>query len=182
MLSFPAQQNWTRNGMKRIIYTLLSLLILTSPALAIELQGGVAYTVDSAREYVQDGQADNLSNVNASGSEYFDEDKNTVQKKVYSYNNNGDVVGTTVQYKNEPTKAYIYGRNNNLIAIDKYDRPVDIYPHRGYRYNLEGKLTLTSLTVSKNEMFRFTPDGELIAHAINGVIYDENGNVIGTAK
>jgi len=31
-------------------------------------------------------------------------------------------------------------------------------------------------------MFRFTPDGELIAHAINGVIYDENGNVIGTAK
>ena len=69
-----------------------------------------------------------------------------------------------------------------FIYVEKYDRPVNEYPHRGYRYDLSGNLVLTSLTVSKNEMFRFEPDGTLVVHSINGVIYDEQGNVIGRAK
>ena len=144
---------------------------------SLKLEGGVSYTVDSARDYVQEAQADNIQ---ITGPFQFQADN--VEKTVYSYNNAGEVVGITVQYINEPTKAYIYDRNNNLIYMDKYDKPVSVYPHRGYRYNLQGKLTLTSLTVSKNEMFRFTPDGELLVHSINGVMYDEGGMVIGRAS
>ena len=168
--------------MNRIIYILISLFIFANSTFAIELQGGVAFDVNSARDYVQDGQADNLDNINASGSEYFNDDENAIERKVYSYNNNNEVIGITIQYKNEPDKSYIYGKNNNLIYIEKYDRRVSVYPHRGYRYNLDGKLLLTSLTVSKNEMFRFTPEGQLLAHSINGIIYDESGNAIGKAR
>lgn len=159
------------------IYVLIFLLTAGS-VFATEIQGGVSFTVDSAREYVQEGQADNIT---VSGHAQFEND-NTVKKALYSYNNEGDVVGITVLYKNELNKAYIYGPSKQLKYVEKYDKNVDVYPHRGYRYNLDGKLVVTSLTVSKNELFRFSPDGKLIVHSINGVIYDENGNVIGTAS
>lgn len=164
--------------MKKFIYLLFSFLILTNYAIAAELKGGVSFDVNSARNYVREGQIDSIG---ISGPLVFSDGSN-IQKKVYSYNNSGAVIGITVQYKGEPNKAYIYGKNNNLIYIDKYDKSVDIYPHRGYRYNLEGKLILTSLTVSKNELFRFSPSGKLIAHSVNGIIYDENGNIIGSSK
>lgn len=164
--------------MKKIFYLLISFLFFISCCSATELNGGVSFNVNSAREYLQKGQQ---GSIEISGPHTF-KDGSNVQEKVYSYNNNGAIIGITVQYKNEPNKAYIYGKNNNLIYIDKYDRPVNIYPHRGYRYNLDGKLILTSLTVSKNELFRFSPEGRLIAHSVNGIIYDENGNVIGSGK
>jgi len=167
--------------MKRIIHLLIYLLIFAIPTcstFASELQGGVVYDVNSAREYVNEGL---VGNIDISGSSHFVDD-NKVQKVVYSRNNSGEIVGITVQYKNEPDKAYIYSKDYNLIYVDKYDKPVDVYPHRGYRYNLNGNLTLTSLTVSKSEQFRFSPDGELIAHAVKGIIYDEGGNVIGKAN
>lgn len=148
-----------------------------SSAYAEVLEAGIKYDVKAAREYLQDGQVDCID---VTGPFEF-EAKNTKQV-VYSYNNSGDVIGITVEYINEPNRAYIYNRNKKLIYIDKYDKPVNIYPHRGYRYNIDGKLDLTSLSVSKNEQFRFSPDGRLIAHAKNGVIYDENNNIIGKAK
>lgn len=163
--------------MKKIIYLVFSLLILTNCTFALELEGGVKYTVDSARDYIQQDQIDSIE---VSGPFQLQEDN--TEKVVYSYNNAGMVIGITVQYIGEPAKAYIYGRDKTLIYTEKYDKPVDVYPHRGYRYDMQGKLNLTSLTVSKNEMFRFSPQGELLAHSINGVIYDENGNKIGTAK
>lgn len=163
--------------MKKIIYTILFLLIFNPLAIAKSIEGGVSYTVDSARQYLQEGQTDKI---NISGPFRF-EIKNT-QKVVYSYNPSNQVIGITVQYINEPNRAYIYGPDNNLIYIDEYDKSVNIYPHRGYRYDLSGKLILTSLTVNKNEIFRFSPEGKLIAHSVNGIIYDENGKIIGVAK
>lgn len=163
--------------MKKFILTILSIFIFT-PMYGVELQGGVSFDVNSAREYVQEKQVDNI---NISGPIIFDKNSET-QKVVYSYNNNGDVIGITVQYKGEPKLAYIYNAQNQLIYVDKYDKPIDIYPHRGYRYNLKGELVLTSLTVSKKEMFRFDPKGKLIAYSLNGIIYDEKGKKIGTGK
>ena len=125
--------------MNKIIYLIFSFLLLTTPAISIELQGGVKFDVDSAREYLQDGQ-ENTAEI--TGPFRF-QAKNT-EKVVYSYNNAGTVIGVTVQYINEPAKAYIYGRDKSLIYMDKYDKSVDIYPHRGYRYDLDGRLTLTS--------------------------------------
>lgn len=162
--------------MRRILCLLTFLLTFNSVA-AVELQGGVKYNVDSAREYLQEGQSDN-----AEIAGHFQLEADNAEKVVYSYNNSGNVIGITVQYINEPKKAYIYNKNGSLIYMDKYDKSVNIFPHRGYRYDLDGKLILTTLTVSKKEQFRFSPDGKLIAHAINGIIYDENGKIIGHGK
>lgn len=163
--------------MKRHFYLLILFLILGQAAFAAELKGGIQYDVNSARQYVQENQTDNIQIIGP-----YQLQTNNTEKVVYSYNNSGDIVGITVQYKGDRNTAYIYNKNKNLIYIDKYDKPVNIYPHRGYRYDMDGKLILTSLTVSKNELFRFSPDGKLLVHSINGVIYDENGKIIGTGK
>ncbi len=162
--------------MRRILCLLIILLTFNSVS-ATELQGGVKYNVDSAREYIQEGQNDN-----AEISGHFQFEADSAEKVVYSYNNSGQVIGITVQYINEPRKAYIYSKSGSLIFMDTYDKSVDTYPHRGYRYDLDGKLNLTTLSVSPKEQFRFSPAGKLIAHAINGIIYDENGKIIGRAK
>lgn len=163
--------------MKRHFYLLILFLILGQVTFAMELTGGVQYDVNSARQYVQENQTDNIEITGP-----YQLQTNNTEKVVYSYNNSGDIVGITVQYKGDRNTAYIYNKNKDLIYIDKYDKPVNIYPHRGYRYDMNGKLNLTSLTVSKNELFRFSPDGKLLVHSINGVIYDENGKIIGTGK
>ena len=167
-----------KNKLNKIILLLALCHFLVAPSKATELQvGGVSYDVNSARQYVQKGQRDN---VEITGP--FQLKESNVEKVVYSYNNDGEVIASTVQYINDNQNAYIYDRNRTLVYVEKYDRPVHIYPHRGYRYRLDGTLDLTSLTVSKNECFRFSPDGKLIAHSLNGTIYDENGNIIGKAK
>lgn len=163
--------------MKKLVYALFFILICSQPIFAMKIEGGVSYTVDSARDYLQQGQENS-----AQPSGHFKFEADSAQKVVYSYNNNNQVIGITVQYINEPKSAYIYNKNGTLIYFEKYDRPVDVYPHRGYRYDMNGNLNLSSLTVSKNEMFRFSPEGKLIAHSINGVIYDESGNIIGHGK
>lgn len=164
--------------MKKLLYILVCFLIFVPMVSAVEIQGGVKFDVDSAREYLQEGQPDGAD----ISDNYYQLQADNVEKMVTSYNNSGEVVGVTVQYINEPTRAYIYNKNKKLIYTEKYDKPVTLYPHRGYRYDLDGKLILSSLTVSKNEMFRFSPDGKLIAHSINNIIYDENGNVIGHGR
>lgn len=160
------------------IVLFFTFCIFHCSAFAATLQGGVAFDVKSARDYVQDGIPDGVRVEQA----YVFSNSDAVKKKVCSYNNIGEVIATTVTYKNEPDKAYIYGRSNQLIYVDQYDRNIDEYPHRGYRYDTNGQLTLTSLTVSANEMFRFDPNGKLLAHSVYGVIYDEQGNVIGHRK
>lgn len=163
--------------MKKIIYLLATLVIFTNFAFSAELKGGVSFDVKSARNYLLEGQIDN---VDISKHPFFQHD-DKVERVVYSYNNNGDIIAATVQYKDDHTTAYIYGRDNNLKYIEKYDRPVNLYPHRGYRYNLEGKLTAQSLTVSPTELFRFSPTGKLLIHSVNGIMYDDNGKKYGKA-
>lgn len=164
--------------MKKIICIFLFLITFAPSVFAMAIEGGVTYNVDEAREYVNEGRPQSVDILGA----YVFRDDSTVERTVYSYNNANQVIGITVLYKKEPNKTYIYNAQKNLIYVEQYDKPVNIYPHRGYRYDLNGNLVLTSLTVSKNEMFRFEPDGKLIAHSINGIIYDENGNVIGHGK
>lgn len=165
--------------MKKFISLIIIYLLAFIPTFATELKGGVSFDVNSARQYLQEGQS---AGININQAYIFKKDNRTMDKIVYSYNNNGQTIGITVLYKSEPNKAYIYGQRNNLIYVEKYDTSTDIYPHRGYRYNLDGQLVLTCLVASPSEQFRFDADGNLIAHSINGIIYDEQGNVIGRGK
>lgn len=163
--------------MRNFLYLIIILLIFAKAVNAAVIEGGVSYTVNSAREYLQDGQPNGVD----IRDDYYQIQADKVAKMVTSYNNSGEVVGVTVQYINEPTKAYIY-KNGHLAYVETYDKPISIYPHRGYRYNLDNQLVSTSLSVSKSELFRFDSNGKLLVHSVKGVIYDENGNVIGHGK
>lgn len=165
-------------SLNKILYILIATIMLTGNCFATELKGGVSFDTRSARQYIQEGL---VGSVDISKHPYFEHTPN-VEKIVYSYDNTGEIIAATVQYIDEPSMAYIYGRDNSLIYIDKYDRPVNQYPHRGYRYNMNGELELTSLTVSPYELFRFTPTGKLLVHSINGIMYNEKGNKIGKAR
>lgn len=164
--------------MKKIILTILCLLI-SNISLAVTLDGGVKYTTQSAREYVFSAIPQFKLDAN---TPYYFKRGNNIERLIYSYDNFNNIIGITVLYKNELNKTYIYDKDKNLIYIDIYDKNTNIYPHRGYRYNLQGKLILTSLSVSKNEHFRFDYQGNLIAHSVNDIIYDENGRQIGHSK
>lgn len=163
--------------MKKIIYLVLILALSNLSVYADSISGGVNYTVNSARQYVQSSQVNKIDPLK---SHLVFQDQGNVEKITYSYIYEDQKMAKTVVYKGESTTAYIYdGTINKLMYIDKYDKNINIYPHRGYRYNLEGKLVLTSLTIDNNEQYRFSPGGKLLAHSQNGTIYDEQGNVIG---
>ena len=164
--------------MKKFILLTLCLLV-SNITFATTIDGGVKYTAQSAREYVFDGIPQFKLNANIP---YHFKRGTNVEQMAYSYDNYNNIVGITVQYKNELNKAYIYDADKNLMYIDIYDKNTNIYPHRGYRYNMKGELILTSLSVNKKEHFRFDKQGNLIAHSLNDIIYDENGNIIGHAK
>lgn len=164
--------------MKKIFYSALIVFVLSNLAVfADSISGGVSYDTNSARKYLQSGQVNEIAQPKKHLA--FVDDSN-IEKMTYSYLNPDQIMARTVVYKGDTMTAYIYdGTSNKLKYVDKYDKDINIYPHRGYRYNLSGKLVLTSLTIDSNEQFRFTPDGKLLAHSQNGVIYDEKGNIIG---
>lgn len=161
--------------MKKLILLIICLMFVPA-CLAVTLDGGIKFNTDSAREYVFQDIPQFRLNAN---TPYYFKRGNNIEKIIYSYDNYNNIVGITVQYKNELNKAYIYNREKNLIYVDIYDKNTSLYPHRGYRYNMQGKLVLTSLSINKDEHFRFDYQGNLIAHSINGIIYDEKGNQIG---
>lgn len=164
--------------MKKIILTVLCLLV-SNICMAVTLDGGVKYTAKTAREYVFSDIPQFKLDANIP---YYFKQGNNIFDYVYSYDNFNNPIAVTVVYKNELNKAYIYDKNKKLIYVDIYDKNTTIYPHRGYRYNMQGNLVLTSLSINKNEHFRFDANGNLLAHSINDVIYDENGNQIGHSR
>lgn len=164
--------------MKKIFLTIVAILISTT-SFATVIEGGLKYNTQTAREYVFNDIPQFKLDANIP---YYFKRSTNVEKLIYSYDNYNNIIGITVQYKNELNKAYIYDKDKNLIYIDLYDKNTNLYPHRGYRYNMQGKLILTSLSVNKDEHFRFDYQGNLIAHSVNNIIYDENGNQIGTSK
>ena len=165
--------------MRKILTYAILILFISTNCFATTIDGGVKYDVNSAREYVFSDMPQ--FKLNADTPYYIKRGPN-IGHLIYSYDNNNNILATTVQYKNELNRAYIYNKEKNLIYIDIYDKNTSQYPHRGYRYNMQGKLILTSLSISKNEHYRFDYMGNLISYTKNKIIYDENGKQIGTIK
>ncbi|MFA7658768.1 MAG: hypothetical protein WCY19_04985 [Candidatus Gastranaerophilaceae bacterium] len=160
--------------MKKFIIVLGIIFIVSQSVFATELQGGISYTVDSAREYIQQGQ---VNDIGPQGHLYYDGNSYNADV-IYGYNSNNVPIGFDVRFKDDLTISYTYGMDNRLRSIAKYDKPSDTYPHRGYIYNTGGKLIKTTLMVSKNNGFAFTPNGKLITHMVNGIGYLGNTNII----
>lgn len=160
--------------MKKFIIALSIVFIASQIAFADQLQGGVSYNESTAREYIQQGQ---INDIGPQGHLYYDGNSYNADV-IYGYNSNNVPIGFEVRFKDDLTVSYTYGMDNRLKFVTKYDRPSDIFPHRGYEYNTSGKLIKTTLITSKNNGFAFTPKGKLIAHLVNGIGYLGNTNII----
>ena len=80
------------------------------------IQGEVDFDVPAARQYVFD---DIPQFKLCTDMPYEFKRSNNVQKMIYSYDNFNRIIGITVQYKNEPDKAYIYDKDK--ITITPYE-------------------------------------------------------------
>ena len=160
--------------MNKFILSLGLILIFSQIAFADELQGGITYDVNSARVYVQDGQ---VSDIGQQSNLYYSSNGSDADIR-YGYKANNVPDGFVVRYKDDLTRAYIYGMDNKLKYVDKYDKSSDIFPHRGYKYAPSGKLVNTSLSISKGNSFVFTPKGKLIARFVDGIGYLGNTNIV----
>lgn len=160
--------------MKKLFISLGLILLFTQSAFATELQGGISFDVNSARQYVQQGQIDDIG---PQGHLYYDGNSSNADI-IYTYSANNVPIGFNIQYKDDLTTSYVYGMDNRLRYIDKYDKPTNIYPHRGYRYTPDGKLYNTGLTISKYNGFIFKPNGKLRTRIVNGFCYLGNTNIL----
>lgn len=159
--------------MKKII--LILTLMLALPVFSQELQCGVAYDVNSARSYVQEGQE---SDIGQQSNLYYDGVNPKDVDIIYEYNSNGVPISFNVLYKDDLKRDYIYKMDNKLLYVNKYDKDVTIFPHRAYTYTPNGKLVHTSLIVSKGNCFVFLPNGKLLARVVNSVYYLGNTNIV----
>ena len=182
--------------MKRFILFLL-LLFSILPAYSSEtiLQGGVVYTVESARKLAFEGLELKLDKQII--KPYLYDENNTENRKAIKENiqpknryvmgfetAKGLVKGYVVVYDDRPQYAYYYSTSGYLVAIDVDNKQQEgKYPYKIGKYSaLSGKLVSIALYISEDEQYAYTKDGKLKAHWIGDTAYNEKGKPIATRK
>ena len=182
--------------MKKTILTFLIALFIAMPVSALTLQGGIEYTVDSARieafnniektisidsfshdltDFLQYSNIENIKNgifkLNAGYS----------RRLLPFYNNNGKLVAYGVCYDNNPERVLYYSTLGKLIKMEYNPNP-DTYPHKNIAYDPKGRLYTVSLYVAPGELYNFDKNGDLIVHWIGNVAYNKNGKKLNITR
>ena len=170
--------------MSKICFTFfvfVSLFIVS----AYTLNGGVSYTVETARikafENVDkkikiDNYKDFLYDIN------YEKNMSAIKKSKFKYKGRYLTYFSdktySVSYSNSSNICYYYDANGKLeyIGITKGER----YPKKGIKYDIEGNLYSTCLIISNKEQFLFDKNKKLIAHWIGNNGYNEKGELFGT--
>lgn len=182
--------------MKRFILFLL-LLFNTLPVFSSEtmLQGGVVYTVESARKLAFEGLdliLDKKEIMPYLRDENNDENRKAIKENIQPENRyvmsfetaKGLVKGYVVVYDDRPQYAYYYSTSGYLVAIDVDNKQQEgKYPYKIGKYSaVSGKLVSIALYISEDEQYAYTKDGKLKAHWIGDTAYNEKGKPIATRK
>lgn len=161
-------------------------------AYAVTLEGGVTYTVESARK---------ITFKNAQKTIPFEsfqshlEDQNYRENKdMLKYGLNpkdrdiilfsslwGLKLAYCVTYHDNPKYTYYYTKfGGQLIHIDveQHNDKNSEYPILIYRYNVKGKLTAAGLIVSDEEGFLYSKNGKLLIHKLGDFGYNEKGKKV----
>ena len=151
------------------------------------LQGGINYTVQSARVE----SFDNItSQINIAKYKKFFQDKN--------YNNNLILMNKgiryykdryitsysdgeyTICYKSNKKNSYHYNINGKLIGISINQGKG--FPSKRITYDSNGNFDSVTLDVSRTEQFIFDKNKKLVAHWIGKNCYNEQGELIMTRE
>lgn len=151
-------------------------------AYGLTLEGGVTYTVESARKEAFEGVKYKIP---VSSFKEHLRDRNFAENGVgstgvkdlgdkwvehYSDGSYGIV------YKKNLFYSFFYNKSGNLTEIEI--RTSLVCPTKTYKYMPNGRLENVIFVVSKNESFIYRLNGELEAHWIGNNCYDENGKLV----
>ncbi len=165
------------------VWILFLVVFLTLPVSAYTLKGGVTYTVESARKEAFADVKYSISSRIIKNNKFdpnYEENKKLIQQGIVetndryiTYYSNGQY---GIVYKNNLYYEFDYLENGKLESVGV--RTGLICPIKVYGYDANNKLTAIRLQLSFDEAYIFSVDGRLLAHWINNVSYDSNGNVI----
>ncbi len=167
-----------------LIYILFISLIFNA---GYTLNGGVSYTVNSARQI---SFANVAIHINIKEYKNYLSDKNHIKNKKILNKNKTKYKNRyltsfsdgsyAVTYKNNIKISYYYNPNGKLELID-FNIGKD-YPSKRIGYDIKGELNSITLDVSKEEQFVFNKNKKLIAHWIGNNCYNEQGELIMTRE
>ena len=152
-------------------------------AYGLTLEGGVVYTVESARKEAFDGVKYKIP---VSSFKEHLRDRNFEENKAaiaLGSKNLGDRYisffsdGTySIVYVKDRYRVYTYNKNGKLVELSVRSKLG--FPMKAYKYNAKGYFDGVELYVTKQECFIFTANGELVSHWIGNDCYDINGKLI----
>ncbi len=169
--------------MQKVI-ALITLIILTmSPVFGLTLEGGVTYTVESARKEAFSGVKYKIP---VSSFKKYMQDPNFEENKAAIAAGKADLGDRWVEaysdltygilFKNDRYRVYYYDKSGHLTTIGI--RSSLVCPMKSYAYNLKGELESVSFYQSANNIYTYDFQGNLLGHRINDVVYDADGNEI----
>ena len=159
------------------------MLLMMQPVNALTLKGGVEYTVESAREEAfrnieyQISMEPHKKYLKDPGFTPGEGGKKPKISKKGRYVNHFSDGSYGVRYYTNWEYLYIYSNNGELEGIE-VRRETGKFPFLSKVYKLNGQLFSVALWVSKNELFSYDLNGELISHWIKDNGYDKTGKLV----
>ena len=172
--------------MSRICYTFFIFISLFLVS-AYTLNGGVSYTVETARiECFKDisEKIDMTNYVEHMTDRNFEENNLALRKKKKKYKNRYLTLFSdgaySVSYRDKKNEDFYYDSSGKLIAIDF--KLKTSYPQKSVKYDAKGNLDSICLWLENNEQYVFNKDKSLSSHWIGNNCYNEKGELIMTRK
>lgn len=181
--------------MKRIIILLFFLFLTIQPSGALTLEGGVTYTVETARAAAFDGVA---TKIDMSPYKEYLQDKSQFENKLFIMvgnlepkegvigdnfhqrkivpfkNKQGRLLAYGIQYEDMPDKKFYYTEDGYLLKIE-FDTFKGIYPYKTISYNPRGKLININFIASKNKHYIYDNKKKFLGHWENMQFYSSDG-------
>ncbi len=172
--------------MKRLFISLI-FIILSLPLFAFTLQGGITYTVNSAR---LESFNDVKYKIDVSKYSQFLNDSNFMENKKLLSRNKYKIKDRklvefsdgsySITYKNNKNMSFFYNKSGSLTSIQfdllKKDSVIR------YAYDIKGNLESVILCAKNNEQFIFSLNKKLIAHWKGNNCYNEKGELVMTRE
>lgn len=176
--------------MKRIIILLFFLFLTIQPSSALTLEGGVTYTVETARaaafdnidyQIAEDEYSQyltnfyNLSDMQDMKNGIFRVGVGTFSpRRLVPFFQRNRITLYGVQYDSNPNKKFYYTPNGKLFKFDIHDNKGK-YPYKALSYDNKGRLVSSHLVISNSESYLFDNNKKLVGHWIGNQFYNAKG-------
>ncbi len=169
------------------IFIIINVIIAFVLCTGLTINGGISYSVSSAREI----SFDNIQNrIDTKKYSLYFYDKNYKSNIKARYKNKNKFANRYLTffsdgcygiiYKRDKNTGYYYSGKGVLEYIEiSYSKE---FPKKFVKYNLDGNIDSVSLWVSSKEQFIFNKDKSLQAHWVNENKYNSKGELIDKRK